>query len=129
MPLEFIRAVGDIYWLLFDLLLPKHTKVNTVTQHLWCSQENVRLKNMCSLTKQVATACRKFTATIIQNATVNPVPWQLHSVSTPQHRLLRRDRTAFKQTFIFTSELSLELGSNIVFRKSWNKTNYFVSDI
>lgn len=60
MPLEFIRAVGDIYWLLLDLVLPKHTKVNTVTQHLWCSQENVWLKNVCNLTKQAATACRKF---------------------------------------------------------------------
>lgn len=60
MPLESIRAVGDIYWLLLDLLLPKHTKVNTVTQHLWCSQENVWLKNVCNLTKQAATACRTF---------------------------------------------------------------------
>ena len=63
-----------------------------------------------------------------KNVTVNPTPWQLHSASTPQDGLFRRDRSAFKHRLIFTSESSLKCGSNIVFRKSWNKTNYFVSD-
>lgn len=55
----FISVVEAIYWL-FSLLLPSSPGLmQLVTQHLWCSQDNVWLKNAHILTKQVSNSLRK----------------------------------------------------------------------